>query len=68
MFAINSIDVELSNLKSPEKITILPPHGRLQPVISLSVAAILSKFLLSNNVDSSTIKITALLISFARSL
>ena len=68
MFAINSIDEKLSNLKSPEKITILPPHGRSQPVMSLSVAAILSKFLLSTSVDSSTIRITALLINLARSL
>ena len=60
--------LEFVDLKSPQKMTILPPQGRVEPVMSLSVASNLSKFLLSINVASSTTKSLDLLRSLLKSL
>ena len=66
--AIRIESLEFDDLKSPQKMTILPPQGRLQLVMSLRVASSLSKFLLSIKVASSTTKSLDLLISLLRSL
>ena len=66
--AIRIESLEFDDLKSPQKMTILPPQGREQPVMSLRVASNLSKLRLSMRVASSTTNSLDLLRSLLRSL